>query len=230
MPTIRLTGDYDDDVHQPQGFLIDFDYAIVKDLQVSDAHHRTGTAMFMAVSILSGGLNTYRSDLESFYCVLCYICTHYPDSEELQKSRECEKEAKTNGYDQNSKGSFSAPRSYDIEALGPLAEWVVGDQATIMSRKLAIMLLKKQFEEAVLEHVTPIYVPAKPMPKNLREAIVGSEWFMSNNVHERQRQAREDEMKWIQRGKPPGRRIHLSKSVRRSWVRTTRMRMRFMKR
>jgi serine/threonine protein kinase len=57
-----------------KGMLIDLDLAKVRDSGPSGARHQTGTMQFMAVEVLRKADHTYRHDLESFFCVLLWMC------------------------------------------------------------------------------------------------------------------------------------------------------------
>lgn len=60
------------------GFLIDLDLAIrEKRLKFSSALDKTGTKVFMAIGALTGETHSFMHDLESFFWVLFWICTHY---------------------------------------------------------------------------------------------------------------------------------------------------------
>ena len=56
------------------GLLIDMDLAKVIGSGPSGARFRTGTLTFMAIGVLKGAAHTYRTDLESFFYVLLWLC------------------------------------------------------------------------------------------------------------------------------------------------------------
>ena len=59
-------------------FLIDLDLAITDPrVTTSRAKGRTGTKAFMAIGVLRGDPHTFMHDLESFFWVLFWICTHH---------------------------------------------------------------------------------------------------------------------------------------------------------
>ena len=60
------------------GFLIDLDLAIKEERNcASGARKKTGTCVFVAIGVLLGEQNSSMHDLESFFWVLFWICTHY---------------------------------------------------------------------------------------------------------------------------------------------------------
>jgi hypothetical protein len=62
-----------------RSFLIDLDMAIHRSENNDDGHTRIGTKVFMSISLLRGvNPHTHVDDLESFFWVLIWICTHYP--------------------------------------------------------------------------------------------------------------------------------------------------------
>ncbi|KAM0797036.1 hypothetical protein BDR22DRAFT_882293 [Usnea florida] len=56
------------------GLLIDMDLAELFESGRSGARFRTGTLTFMAIGVLQGAAHTYRTDLESFFYVLLWLC------------------------------------------------------------------------------------------------------------------------------------------------------------
>ncbi|KAB2569172.1 hypothetical protein DBV05_g12152 [Lasiodiplodia theobromae] len=68
-----LLNDAEDD-----GFLIDVDLAIKTDREeASGAPSKTGTKVFMAIGALYGEDHSFMHDLESFFWLLFWICTHW---------------------------------------------------------------------------------------------------------------------------------------------------------
>ncbi|KAH7025329.1 hypothetical protein B0J12DRAFT_686493 [Macrophomina phaseolina] len=63
---------------EDDGFLIDLDLAIKTDRKdASGAPNRTGTKVFMAIGALYGEDHSFMHDLESFFWLLFWICTHW---------------------------------------------------------------------------------------------------------------------------------------------------------
>ncbi|KAH7053440.1 hypothetical protein B0J12DRAFT_698622 [Macrophomina phaseolina] len=63
---------------EDDGFLIDLDLAIKIDRKkASGAPNRTGTKVFMAIGALYGEDHSFMHDLESFFWLLFWICTHW---------------------------------------------------------------------------------------------------------------------------------------------------------
>ncbi|KAB2568650.1 hypothetical protein DBV05_g12671 [Lasiodiplodia theobromae] len=70
---------------EDDGFLIDLDLAIKTDRQkASGAPNRTGTKVFMAIGALHGEDHSFMHDLESFFWLLFWICTHWNGVEKRQ--------------------------------------------------------------------------------------------------------------------------------------------------
>lgn len=77
----------DEGNHTTFSFLIDCDMAIKVDrVSASGTIAITGTLAFMAVGALRGEQHSYLHDLESFFCVLFWICVHFRTIQ-LQKDR-----------------------------------------------------------------------------------------------------------------------------------------------
>lgn len=67
-------------------FLIDLDLAIrTNRAHTSGTREMAGTRPFMAIGALQGHTHTYIYDLESFFWVLFWICTHYEGSREIDQ-------------------------------------------------------------------------------------------------------------------------------------------------
>jgi hypothetical protein len=62
-----------------RGFLIDLDLAIQEHRipTLGPKERKTGTRPFMAVAALQGEPPSFMHDLESFFCVLFWVCIHY---------------------------------------------------------------------------------------------------------------------------------------------------------
>ncbi|CAH0019280.1 unnamed protein product [Clonostachys rhizophaga] len=61
-----------------RAFLIDLDLAIKEQHEGdSGAREKTGTMPFMSIGVLLGEQHSFMHDLESFFWVLLWICTHY---------------------------------------------------------------------------------------------------------------------------------------------------------
>ena len=60
------------------GFLIDLDHAIrINQKDRPEVRQLTGTKVFISIRLLQGGDHSYMDDLEPFYWVLFWVCTHY---------------------------------------------------------------------------------------------------------------------------------------------------------
>ena len=71
------------------GFLIDLDLAIRENrLELSGAHDKTGTKVFMSIRALKGKKHSFMDDLESFFWVLFWICIHYNGPREAPRVME----------------------------------------------------------------------------------------------------------------------------------------------
>ncbi|KAH8724206.1 hypothetical protein GQ44DRAFT_291319 [Phaeosphaeriaceae sp. PMI808] len=127
---------------EDDGFLIDFDLAIKIDREeASGAPGMTGTKVFMAIGALNGEPHSFSHDLESFFWVYFWVCSHARGPSSPGKILK-----------ENERWNFMKPE--ELAAL-----------------KLGTIFIESMFEKAVHKSCTDWCKPLLPYLKKLREVV-----------------------------------------------------------
>lgn len=145
--------------HQPAGFLSDFiydsDYVMHMTERLLGTKHRTGTPLFASVARLRNKAHSYRSDLESFFYVMCYVCTRYPEEEERTLTDELRRNYKSWHYQDKFGGA-------------PLTFWATYPERMVGYIKAGTLMCCDQLRRHVLDRLTPTYSVVAPLLEALR--------------------------------------------------------------
>ncbi|KAJ7177924.1 hypothetical protein C8R46DRAFT_1346203 [Mycena filopes] len=185
-----------------RGLLIDLDYALVLNIDGSRGPtatgHRTGTLPFMAIDVLTDGVELSahepHHDLESLLYVFIWICIHYagPNNSERQ--------------------------NFDIHD-SPLKGWVEGPTyEDIGLTKYSSMSAPKFWERNVLRSFAPYFEPLKPCASAWRELFANDtlDHAAVLNVLQDALSTLEDPEQWSAKDDPEGYAVPEGKKRKRS--------------